>query len=486
MMMSIQGMDCPSCAARVTKALLTIRSVADPKVNTFAGQATLTYNDGAVTPEDIARRTTTLTGFRCEVQEMTNSVQERRILVQVNKGIHSLEDIKLPRGISVRSLQHNKSGGATLEVDYDTWLIQPRKVIAAFAPWDGIHIPQPHSTDTNQASKDLFNLLWRTIISAICCIPVLIFSWAPIPSHPTIYGSISLALTTIIQVYVASPLYSSAFRSLFLQHIIDMDLLVVMSTSVAYVFSIVAFALQIAGHPFSDQFFETSSLLVTLIMGGRLVSAYARRRASSALDELAALQVHTLDLVSKDGRVAPISDELVHVRDVVRVLPDTLIPTDGVVVSGDSEVDESTITGESVPVNKGKGAKLIAGTLNLSGLMHMSVERVPNDNTVSDITRLMREAQDSRLPVQDLADKVASYLAPVVLVLSIVTFIVWILVGLYVRNQSTSVAGIAALKYAIAVMVISCPCAIALAVPMVVVISVAVSAKRGILFKVRL
>lgn len=484
MVMAVQGMDCQSCATRVTKALLTIPSVANPKVNTFSGQATLTYQDGAITPEDIARRTTTLTGFLCEAQALTKAIHEKKFVIHVSTTDH-LQDAELLPGVVVNSIQKHESGDAILEVEYDSWIVQPRNVVAAFAPWHGVHVPRSLSEETDEAKKTLMSLLQRTVISIMCCIPVLVLSWAPIPRRPVLYGSISLVLTTVIQLYVATPLYSTAFRSLFLQRMMDMDLLVVMSTSVAYIFSVIAFGMEAAHHPSLGSFFETSSLLVTLIMVGRLASAYARRRASSAVDSLAALQVRTVDLVSgDDGLVTPLSDELVHIGDVVRVLPEMMIPTDGVVVNGTSEVDESSITGESIPVEKHKGSKLIAGTLNLSGLLHMSIERVPSNNTVSDITRLMREAQDSRLPVQDLSDKVASYLVPLVLVLSSITFLVWVLVGLFVRHESGSKAAVNALKYAIAVMVISCPCAILLAVPMVIVISVAVCAKHGILFKV--
>jgi cation transport ATPase len=282
----------------------------------------------------------------------------------------------------------------------------------------------------------------RTTISIICCIPVLIFSWAPIPRHPITYGSISLVLTTIIQFYVALPIYSSALRSLLFLHMIDMDLLVAVSTSIAYIYSVVVFAIQAAGRKFSDQFFETSALLVTLIMLGRLVSAYAHRRASSALDDLAALQprerYHCAPLRGCEPSTSTISEELVHTGDVLRILPDTLVPTDGIVLVGSSEVDESSITGESIPVTKQPGSSLIAGTLNLSGALDMQITRVPAESTLADIAKLLRDAQEAAaaLPVRDLADRAAAHLAPVVFVLSIATFVIWMLVGVYVRHDT--------------------------------------------------
>ena len=500
MKMSIQGMDCPSCGRRLAKALHTLPSVREAKVNALAGEATLLYSDAIITPAEIARRAYTLTGFRCEAidekdDSLTNSgagaSRVRRLRVQVS-AMHpeGISGIAPPPGVTIHSAKRSGKDKWILDLDYDSKVIQPRTVLTNFAQFHGVHVPRSHGSASDAARKDLINLLMRTMISIICCIPVLIFSWAPIPPHPITYGSISLAFTTIIQFYVALPIYSSALRSVLFLHMIDMELLVAVSTSIAYIYSVVAFALQAAGRKFSDQFFETSALLVTLIMLGRLVSAYAHRKASSALDDLAALQPREVIIVhpSTDGSsTSTISEELVHTGDVLRILPDTLVPTDGVVLVGSSEVDESSITGESIPVAKQPGSSLIAGTLNLSGALDMQITRVPAESTLADIAKLLRDAQEAAaaLPVQDRADRAAAYLAPVVFALSIATFVIWMLVGVYVRHD-TKHAAIVALKYAITVMVVSCPCAIVLAVPMVVVLAVSVASKRGVLFKVSL
>jgi len=500
MRMSIQGMDCPACGKRVVRALNVIPSVREPKVNVLSGEATLLYSDAAVMPAEIARLTSTKTGLRCEaIEDRDNAIMKsgvaasriRRLKVQVNAiPPEGASSISVPHGVTNHSAKRSRKDRWILDIDYDPNLIQPRAVLANFAQFDGVHIPQPQSSTSEAVRKDLMNLLVRTAISIICCIPVLILSWAPIPSHPITYGSINLVFTTVIQVYVAEPIYSSALRSAIFLRILDMDTLVAMSTSIAYIYSIVAFALQTAGHTFSDQFFETSALLVTLIMVGELVGAYAHRSASSALDDLAALQPREVILVhpSTYGRpsTSKISEELVHPGDVLRILPDTLVPTDGIVTLGGSEVDESSITGESIPVAKQPGSSLIAGTLNLNGMLHMQITRVPAESTLADIAKLLRDTQEAAaaLPVQDRADHAASYLAPAVLTISIMTFLVWMLVGVYVRHDTKSAAGIAALKYAITVMVIACPCAIVLAAPMVVVLAISVATKRGVLFKV--
>ena len=479
--MSVEGMDCPSCAIRVTKALNTIPSVTQPKVNSFVGEATLMYDIGTVLPDEIARRVTGLTGFTCKFeQELREEDLMKNLWVSIPI---KWDDNELPNGVAIKSRKLTKNKGNLLEVQYDSTVIQPRDVVAAFEPWDGEYLPLEHIREPNQASKDLWTLLRRTALSAIATIPILVMSWAPIPKRLVLYGSISLVLATFVQVYVARPLYRSSFRSLFLQHVIDMDLLVAGSTTIAYIYSIISFSFLAAGKPIDDSFFETSALLVTLIMVGRLMSAFARRRATSALDAVDALQVRMVNLV-ENGSVRSIPAELVHVGDILQVSPDSTVPTDGVIRSGVTQVDESSLTGESEPVEKQRGSPVIAGTLNLSGSIEITVSRSLSENTIAGISRLMHDVQGSRIPIQDLSDVVAAYFAPVVLALGLVTFLVWVLIGRFVQGRTVEKAGINALMKTITVLVVSCPCAILLCVPMVVIIAVSVAAKKGVLFKV--
>ena len=481
--MSIEGMDCPSCAVRVTKALNTIPSVAQPKVNAFAAEATLVYDIGTISPDEIAQRVTGLTGFTCKFeQELREEDLMKTLWVSVPI---KWDDNELPIGVAIKSRKLTKNKGNLLEVQYDSTIIQPRDVVAGFEPWDGEYVPLEQVREPSQASKDLWLLLRRTVLSAIATIPILVFAWAPLPDRPILYGSISLALATFVQLYVALPLYRSSFRSLFLQHVIDMDLLVAGSTSIAYIYSIISFSFLAAGKPIDESFFETSALLVTLIMVGALVPAFAMHRTTSALDMVDSLQVRMVNLV-ENGGVRSIPAELVHVGDIIQVSPDSTIPTDGVLRSGVTQVDESSLTGESKPVEKQRGSTVIAGTLNLSGSIEITVSRSLSENTIAGISRLMHDAQESRIPIQDLADRVAAYFAPVVLVLGFVAFLIWILVGKFVQNRTTEKAGVEGLMKMIAVLVVSCPCAISLCVPMVVVIAVSVAAKKGVLFKVRL
>jgi P-type E1-E2 ATPase len=169
---------------------------------------------------------------------------------------------------------------------------------------------------------------------------------------------------------------------------------------------------------------------------------------------------------------------------VLRVAPNTLIPTDGIVLQGWTQVDESALTGESLPVDKALGAPLTAGTQNLTSSIDMKVHRAPAENTLAEFSALLARLKEARLPVQDLADRAAGLLAPVILAVAVVVFVTWIVVGLRVRGERLAKAILAALRYTIAVSVVSCPCPIVLCVPMVIVTTGAVAIREGVLLKV--
>ncbi len=484
LLLSIQGMDCPSCANKVTTALLTIPSVQNVRVNTFTGQASLTYKEGIIEPGKIAKRTTDLTGYACVVDSSHLEGRHRTLRISLPTVAGSSAQLpKLPRGVEILNTSY-KTSKTVLDVQYDAAITGPRTVVDSFVAFGGSFLPPSKSIGSLQVSKDIYTTFLRTLVSSIFCIPVLVFAWAPIRPHPILYGAISLLLATCIQIYAGGPLYSTTSRTLFLQHTIDTDTLVILASTIAYAFSFIAYVAQAAGQEFNTPFFETPTLLLTLISLGKLISAYARRRATSALDSLGTLQPDYVHLVSSDGSVVVIHADLTQADDVLRVSSNTLVPTDGIVVRGTTQVDESALTGESLPVDKAPGVSLTAGTRNVTSSIDMKVVRVPAENTIADISALVTRLQEAHLPIQDLVDRAAGWLAPVILAVSAIVFVVWMVVGLLVRHEDSNHAGLTALRYTIAVLVVSCPCAIVLCVPMVIVITGAVAAREGVLFKV--
>ena len=482
-LLAVNGMSCPSCATKLTRALLKLPSVHDVKVNTLTGQATLTYREGSIFPSTIANRVTKATGFVCVVVDEPPLEGKHRIL-HIKFQTATVFPPVLPPGVVILKASRNESG-VVFEVQYDAAVIQPRSVLSIFGPLGGSFLPPSKSNARAQVTSEVTSLFRRTLMSAVLSIPVMVFSWAPLQPHPIVYGAISLFLATCIQFCVGAPLYYTAFYTLFMQHILDMDVLVALSSTIAYVLSLVGYAMQVSGHEFTPPFFETPTLLLTLITLGELISAYSRRRVTSALDGLGTLQPDLVQMVSADGATAAATHvDLVQTHDVLRVAPNTLIPTDGIVLQGLTQVDESALTGESLPVDKALGASLTAGTRNLTSSIDMKVNRAPAENTLAEFSAFLARLQEARLPVQDLADRAAALLAPAILAVAVVVFVLWMVVGLCVRREHLAKAGLAALRYTISVMVVSCPCAVVLCVPMVIVTTGAVASREGVLLKV--
>ncbi|OAA51642.1 ATPase, P-type, heavy metal translocating [Metarhizium rileyi] len=333
--------------------------------------------------------------------------------------------------------------------------------------------------------KHVSHLGYMTLLSAVLTVPVLVMAWAPLPERELVYGSASLVLATIVQAVIAGPFYPKALKALVFSRVIEMDLLIVLSTSAAYIFSVVSFGYLAAKEPLSTgQFFETSTLLVTLIMVGRYVAALARQKAVESISMRSLQAENVLLVVDGDAsKTETVDARLLQYGDTFKVLPETRIPTDGFVLSGSSEVDESILTGESLPVEKSAASPVIAGTVNGSGTLTVRLSRLPSDNTIATIAAMVDEAKLSKPKMQELADKVATYFVPVVVGLTMITFAIWVAVGMAIQEKSGSEAAVQAITYAVTVLIVSCPCAVGLAVPMVIVIASGIAAEHGVIFK---
>jgi heavy metal translocating P-type ATPase len=330
----------------------------------------------------------------------------------------------------------------------------------------------------------LRNEFLMTLLSAVLTIPVLALAYSPLPEHTVRYGGVSLGLATLVQTIVGGPFYPRAFKSLLFSRLVEMDMLVVLSTTTAYIYSVVAYSYLVAGNPLSTpEFFETSTLLMTLIMVGRVVSAYARQKAveSISIETLQVSNATLFDPATKEAR--NIDARLLQYGDIFKVHPEMSIVTDGVVIEGESEVDEAHITGEATLIAKKPGSSVIAGSRNHSGGLLVQLTRLPCENTIKTISIMVDEAKSSKPKVQEIADRVAGYFIPIILVITIIVFAIWVAVGKAVRHQRATTACITAMTYAISVLIVSCPCAIGLAVPMVVVIAGGVGAKHGLIMK---
>ncbi|KAF4451798.1 putative P-type ATPase [Fusarium austroafricanum] len=474
--LSISGMTCTGCETKLNRTLATVPAVKNLKTSLVLSRAEFNIDLHLGSVDEVVKHLERTTEFKCERLQTHGSSLD----FIVNGSTSQFIDQKWPEGILDMSLVDKD----TVRVSFDPKIAGARDL--AERSWEPpVRLAPPRGDSSLEAgSKHVRHVWYTTLLSAVLTVPVLVMAWAPIPEREVAYSSASLALATIVQVVVAGPFYPKAIKSLVFSRVIEMDLLIALSTSAAYVFSVVSFGYLIADKPLSTgQFFETSTLLVALIMVGRWAAALARQKAVESIS-IRSLQASTAILVDeKSGIEREIDTRLLQYGDVFKVLPDTRIPTDGTVMTGSSEVNESMLTGESRPVEKRFKSVVIAGSINGSGVMTIRMNRLPSDNTINAIAAMVDEAKLSKPKLQDLADRVASYFVPVVVSLTIITFVIWVAIGLTVRGYGGSKATTEAITYAIAVLIVSCPCAIGLAVPMVIVIMSGVAAEKGIIFK---
>jgi Cu2+-exporting ATPase len=468
-------MTCTGCETKLKRTLGTLAALTNLKTSLVLARTEFDIDPRKVSAEEVIKHLHRTTEFKCE--RVTNQGSSLDIICSSDPV--DIVNGPWPDGV----IEIKVTGKNTICVDFDAKVIGARDLLQG--GWkEPMQLAPPRGDLTLETgAKHVRHVGYMTILSAVLTIPVLVLAWAPLPEREIEYASASLALATIVQVVVAGPFYPKALKALVFSKVIEMDLLIVLSTSAAYIFSVVSFGYLVDHRPLSTgQFFETSTLLVTLIMVGRYVAALARQKAVESIS-IRSLQTSNAALVKEDGTEEEVDTRLLQFGDVFVVSPDSRLPTDGTVLSGSSEIDESMLTGESKPVEKHVGSPVVAGSINGSGTLQVRLTRLPGDNTISTIADMVDEAKLSKPKIQDIADQVASYFVPVVISLTIITFVTWVGVGIGVRKQSGSEAVIQAITYAITVLIVSCPCAIGLAVPMVIVMATGIAADHGVIFK---
>ncbi|MBI1698522.1 P-ATPase superfamily P-type ATPase heavy metal transporter [Lactobacillus crispatus] len=281
------------------------------------------------------------------------------------------------------------------------------------------------------------------------------------------YNWIAFITTTIIMAISAAPYWSSAW-SAFKHHNANMNTLVAVGTSVAYFYSIFA---MFTGR---EVYFETAAYVTVFVLLGDVLEEKMHNNASNALAKLIDLQAKDAE-VERNGEFVKVPLDQVKVGDIIRVKPGEKVPVDGVIVNGSSTLDESMVTGESMPVTKKKGDDVVGSTINTNGTFTFRATKVGSDTMLSQIVDLVKKAQTSHAPIQNLTDKISNIFVPAVLIIAILTFVIW-----YVFLGATLIS---AMLFAVSVVVIACPCALGLATPTALMVGTARSAKMGVLIK---
>ena len=349
--------------------------------------------------------------------------------------------------------------------------------------------PRVAASMHEEDDSELRSMQRRLWVGVALSIPLLAISMggmaAGSPLHKLPAGWmewLQLALATPVVLWGGWPFFHRGWASLVNRHL-NMFTLIAMGTGTAYLFSVIAtlapgiFPASFLGHGGRPEvYFESAAIIVTLVLLGQVLELRARRQTSSAIKALLNLSPKTARRLRNDGSEEEIPLEHIHRGDRLRVRPGDRIPVDGSVEEGSSVVDESMITGESMPVEKTSGVRVVGGTVNQSGSFIMRAEKLGSETLLAQIVRMVAEAQRSRAPIQSLADKVSGYFVPAVLLVAVLTFIAWSVWGPEPRFAY-------ALVNAVAVLIIACPCALGLATPMAVMVGTGRGAHAGVLVR---
>ncbi|KAF1808419.1 heavy metal translocatin [Eremomyces bilateralis CBS 781.70] len=481
---SVQGMTCSGCERQLERSLQgTPEVLGNIKISLVLSRAEFDLDVGRLSIGELLSRLHKQTSYKYH-QIFEQADGQVLDVVPPRDEDYSISQKPFPNGVT--DISATPEG--YLRISFDAHIVGAR-TLAEQSFGHELALAPPNQDPSIVAGKKQVKkegLLFCG--AAMLTIPVLIMAWAPLPedkSQSLAYNCTSFALATIIQCGVAWEFYPKAFRDLFYSRIVELALLIALSTSAAYIYSVVAFAHYLSGHPLkTGEFFETSTLLITLIMLGRFISEYSRQRATESVS-IRSLQESSALLISEEDprHTQSIDSRLLQYGDLFRVPPDSRITTDGIVTFGGSEVDESMVTGESRLVAKGVGSRVIAGSINRSGALDVKLTKLPSENTIHEIATLVDRGELEKPRTQEIADAIAGWFVPLVVVITLVVFLVQFLVRVYVEKVSRGEAAANALTFAIATLVVSCPCAIGLAVPMVVVITRGVAAKMGVVFK---
>ena len=464
----ITGMTCTTCARTVQKGLSQTPGVKQADVNFASEKASVEYDPTKVNLAKIKNAVSEL-GYGIAVKKSIFPVAGMTCASCVARVEEALSSV--PGVVSANvNLASEK---ATVEYLEGTAVADMRRAVKDAGYELG---PEARALEdvTTAAQREIRALRNRFILAVILAATIMILGFSPpFAGRPYLLW----ALATPVQFWAGLRFYRGALGAL--KHkTSDMNTLISVGTSVAYFYSLIAVifpSLFAAGMLELHLYFDTSATIIALVLLGRFLEARARGQTSEALKKLIGMQPKTA-LVIREGEQRQISVEDVQAGDLILVRPGERIPVDGIVREGYSSIDESMITGESIPVERSVGDEVIGATINKTGSFQFEATKVGKDTTLARIVRMVEEAQGSKAPIQRLADVIASYFVPAVIGVAIVTFVIWYFVG-------PAPALTFALLNFVAVLIIACPCALGLATPTAIMVGTGKGAEHGILIK---
>jgi len=476
------GMTCANCVASVERSSKKVAGVTDSVVNFASEKVTVTYDPAVTSIQEVT--TDVINRVKKAGYQIPTATAELSLLGMTCANCANTIERSLKKVDGVIDASVNfASERAT--VSYAPGAANQEILIAAVRK-AGYDVVETDSEDTLEDAEaaaraaEIRHQWQRLIIGAIFTIPLIIWTMARdfnllgMWSHETWVNWIFLALATPVQFYVGWDYYTGAYKAL-RNGSANMDVLVAMGTTVAYAYSTVVLIATTFGNELfgAHVYYETAAAIITLIVLGKLLEVRAKGQTSEAIKKLMGMQAKTARIVRNGEEVDVPIAEVVQ-GDVVIVRPGEKVPVDGMIIEGNSALDESMITGESLPVDKTVGDEVIGATINKQGRLKFEATKVGKETALSQIIKLVEQAQGSKAPIQRLVDQISAYFVPVVIFLALATLGIWWVVG---------GEFVPALIRLTAVLVIACPCAMGLATPTSIMVGVGKGAENGILFK---
>ncbi|WDW10838.1 heavy metal translocating P-type ATPase [Priestia aryabhattai] len=475
--LQVTGMTCAACSNRIEKGLKKIEGVKEANVNLALERSTIIFDPSKTSPQAFEEKIEKLGyGVVSEKAEFAiTGMTCAACSTRIEKGLNKLE------GVTKASVNLALE---TASVEYSPSQIDPQDITQRVEKLGyGAKLKsEEKEEEQSYREKEVSKQKGKFWFSFILSVPLLwamvshftFTSFIPLP-HMLMNPWVQLALATPVQFVVGKQFYIGAFKAL-RNKSANMDVLVALGTSAAYFYSLYSSLKSLGSSAHTTQlYYETSAILITLILLGKLFEANAKGRSSEAIKKMMGLQAKTA-VVVRDGAEIEIPVEEVQKGEVIFIKPGEKVPVDGEIIEGQSALDESMLTGESVPVDKNIGDKVIGATLNKNGFLKIKATNVGKETALAQIIKVVEEAQGSKAPIQRLADYISGIFVPIVVGIALLTFFVW-----YIWIVPGEFAP--ALEKLIAVLVIACPCALGLATPTSIMAGSGRAAEFGILFK---
>jgi Cu+-exporting ATPase len=475
----ISGMSCAACAARIEKGLNKLEGIKQANVNFAVEKATVEFEDSSLSSSQISEVVKKL-GYEA-IKEEDNSQTKIELKIagmscascsaKIEKRLNKVEGV-VKASVNLATERAN--------IEYDTAKVKSVdliKTVQSLGYEDDKIENVSQDKEKEQREKEIRRLRRELIISAILSSPLIMAMLLTLVNLDIAFlhnEYFQLIIATPVQFVIGFRFYKNAYHALKAKSA-NMDVLIAMGTSAAYFFSIynAFFVPHKAGMMMKELYFEAAAVIITLILLGKYLEAVAKGKTSEAIKKLMGLQAKTARVI-RNGIEADIPVEDVEVSDIIVVRPGEKIPVDGKILDGNSSIDESMLTGESLPVEKKAGDYVIGATINKFGTFKFEATKVGKDTALSQIVKMVEDAQGSKAPIQKIADQVSGVFVPVVIGIALVTFLIWFLA---VGSLTSAIVS------AVSVLVIACPCALGLATPTAIMVGTGKGAENGILIK---